>query len=127
MPARARKAAQPKPAEAKPEEQKPEVNQDEMQDWPTEAEVDAAYDEIAKQEAEEPKADPAKPEKYSSPNRYANSRGIAPQRVYAAFRSGKLKRETCEICTWHSIVDVEAADKLFGFNQPEQTEEPKAE
>lgn len=50
-----------------------------------------------------------------TPINYARARGIAPQRVYAAFRRGKLQRETCPC--GRSVVDVEAADTLFGFKE----------
>lgn len=48
-----------------------------------------------------------------SPIDYGKLRGIRPQRVYAALRSGRLAVVKCNC--GRKCVEVEAADKLFGL------------
>lgn len=50
-----------------------------------------------------------------TPIKYARARGIYPQRVYAAIRNGKLAKTHCPCGAL--IVDVAAADTLFGFSR----------
>lgn len=47
-----------------------------------------------------------------SPIDYAKSRGMYPQKVYAAMRNGKLQAYKCDC--GRRVVDVMEADKYFG-------------
>jgi hypothetical protein len=53
-------------------------------------------------------------------NDYARARGIAPQRVHYHIRAKHLKKEQC-ICGRY-VIDILAADQVFGFNQPHSLE-----
>lgn len=46
-----------------------------------------------------------------SPIDYGKARSIAPQRVYAAIKSGKLEKLQCQC--GRTVIDVAAADKHF--------------
>jgi hypothetical protein len=57
----------------------------------------------------------------ATPIEYARSRGIAPQKVYYAIRTGKLDKEEC-VCG-RGVVDVGAADAIFGGGEWHKEEE----
>lgn len=47
-----------------------------------------------------------------APIPYAKSRGIYPQKIYAAIRNGKLESHHCDC--GRTVIVVAEADKLFG-------------
>lgn len=55
-----------------------------------------------------------------TPINYAKARGIRPQKVYGAIRNRKLSKEYCPC--GRLIVNVSAADELFGFTKEVEDE-----
>jgi hypothetical protein len=68
-------------------------------------------DDFIRQVEEDEQADRVAEQTKASPIDYARSRGIRPQKVYAALRSGRLVWDSCE-CGRRVIVIAEA-DELF--------------
>lgn len=54
---------------------------------------------------------------FLTPIAYAKARGIAPQRVYGAFRNKKLTKQKCPC--GRTVVDVAACDVYFKFTKEE--------
>jgi hypothetical protein len=71
-------------------------------------------DDFLRQVEEDEQRDRIAQQTKASPIDYARSRGIRPQKVYAALRSGKLTWSGCE-CGRRVIVVAEA-DELFGLD-----------
>jgi hypothetical protein len=51
----------------------------------------------------------------ATPINYAKARGMRPQKVYAALRSGKLTYQHCDC--GRRVVDIAEADEVFGLNK----------
>ena len=75
------------------------------------ASIDELLELIKKDEAE----DQATLQTKMPINDYARARGIAPQRVHYHIRAKHLKKEQC-VCGRY-VIDISAADQVFGFNQ----------
>ena len=76
-----------------------------------------SLDDLLKQIEEDEKADALELAREGqivlTPIAYAKARGIRPQKVYSAIRNRKLAPERCPC--GRLIVNIEAADTLFGF------------
>lgn len=75
-------------------------------------------DDFMRQMLEDELAERAEHHTKLSPIEYARLRNIVPQRVYYFIRNNRLQLEHC-ICG-RKVVDIAAADKLFGFFEPIQ-------
>jgi hypothetical protein len=78
-------------------------------------------DELIQRMQQDEVADRIEESEIAKPIEYAKSRGIAPQKVYAALRSKRLVKITCpcgSLC-----VDKDAADTLFGFKKEEEDDD----
>jgi hypothetical protein len=75
---------------------------------------------FAKMQADE-QADRVATQTKASPIDYARSRGIRPQKVYAALRSGQLMWDGCEC--GRRVVVIAEADKLFAFTTEEEDDD----
>ena len=74
-----------------------------------------SIDDLFKQMEEDELTDRAETLAKLTPIEYAKLHSMAPQKVYYAIRNGKLEKETC-ICG-RKVIDVAAADELFGFKK----------
>lgn len=78
-------------------------------------------DDVIRQMQEDEVADRIEQSSIAKPIDYARSRGIAPQKVYAALRNHRLVKTYCPcgaLC-----VDKDAADTLFGFKKEVEPED----
>lgn len=79
-------------------------------------------DDIIRQMEEDELEDKAEATTHLTPIEYAKLRGIKyPQTVYYAIRHGHLKPEQC-MCG-RKVINIEAADKHFGFKKEEPEED----
>lgn len=84
-------------------------------------------DDVIREMQEDEKRDRTHDQKKATPIDYARLRSrtnrnkMAPQKVYYAIRNNRIELENC-ICGRH-VIDIEAADKHFGFTAEEPADE----